>query len=233
MLAWDLADRLNAADTADTVWSDGLDVLHRLGVAKAIWMRLDRATPAVRSNCDPEWLASYGREVAERGDPFVTYCLPSVGPVRTGLGYRHRHGYMTADEKAFVAQACEETRTISGTSVTTARGVGGWNLMTELDAVNFDALFASHGADIALCAHLVDSALASRPTSPPERGLSPREGDCLTYIATGHRIAEIADRIGIAESTVEFHLRNARGKLGATTRDEAVARALIAGEISI
>jgi DNA-binding CsgD family transcriptional regulator len=36
----------------------------------------------------------------------------------------------------------------------------------------------------------------------------------------------VAYRLGISETTVEMHLRNARNRLGAKTRDQAVAIAI-------
>lgn len=61
--------------------------------------------------------------------------------------------------------------------------------------------------------------------------LSPREKDCLQYLADGRRQDSIADHLGLARVTVELHLRKARHKLRARTLNEAVAKALIFGEI--
>lgn len=54
--------------------------------------------------------------------------------------------------------------------------------------------------------------------------LSPRERDCLAYVADGRRDSEIADLLGISETTARFHVDNARRKLGAANRAQAVAR---------
>jgi DNA-binding CsgD family transcriptional regulator len=56
------------------------------------------------------------------------------------------------------------------------------------------------------------------------QGLSDRERDCLAFMADGRRDKEIADLLGITEATVRFHLDNARRKLGARNRAQAVAR---------
>lgn len=63
--------------------------------------------------------------------------------------------------------------------------------------------------------------------------LSPRERECMTYVARGLRTIRIAERLGLSVVTVELHLRNARRKLRATTTPQAVARALIFGDIEI
>lgn len=61
--------------------------------------------------------------------------------------------------------------------------------------------------------------------------LSPRERDCLRLIADGLKQDAVADRLGLAISTVELHLRNARRKMKARTLAQTVARALRFGEI--
>ena len=43
-------------------------------------------------------------------------------------------------------------------------------------------------------------------------------------MADGRRDKEIADLLGITEATVRFHIDNARRKLGARNRAQAVAR---------
>ena len=63
----------------------------------------------------------------------------------------------------------------------------------------------------------------STPATPlPD--LTARERDCLAFAADGHTDVEIAGLLGIAETTVRFHINNARRKLGATNRTHAVAR---------
>ena len=56
--------------------------------------------------------------------------------------------------------------------------------------------------------------------------LTVKERDCLALIADGMRNIEVAYRLGISEGTVELHLRKARTRLGAKTRDQAVAMAV-------
>jgi DNA-binding CsgD family transcriptional regulator len=74
-----------------------------------------------------------------------------------------------------------------------------------------------------------------RALAPPNAihapALSPRERDCLALIAEGWPDWEIGERLGIAETTVETHVRNARRKLSARSRAQAVALALAAGVI--
>jgi DNA-binding response OmpR family regulator len=60
---------------------------------------------------------------------------------------------------------------------------------------------------------------------PKTVGLNDREVEVLTWVARGKTSAEIAQIIGLTNRTVDFHTDNARGKLGAATRTEAVIKA--------
>jgi DNA-binding NarL/FixJ family response regulator len=57
--------------------------------------------------------------------------------------------------------------------------------------------------------------------------LNDREIEVLTWVARGKTSAEIADLIDLSKRTVDFHLDNARVKLGAATRTEAAIKAAI------
>jgi two-component system nitrate/nitrite response regulator NarL len=63
--------------------------------------------------------------------------------------------------------------------------------------------------------------------------LTPREHEVLSLVADGLRNREIAQRLGITEHTVKFHLAAVFGKLGARSRTDAVRRALQLGLIHL
>lgn len=54
--------------------------------------------------------------------------------------------------------------------------------------------------------------------------LTARERDCVAFMADGRRDWQIADTLGITAQTVRFHIDNARRKLGAANRAQAIAR---------
>ena len=55
--------------------------------------------------------------------------------------------------------------------------------------------------------------------------LNEREVETLTWAARGKTSSEIAQILGLSKRTVDFHIDNAREKLGASTRVEAAIKA--------
>jgi PAS domain S-box-containing protein len=88
-------------------------------------------------------------------------------------------------------------------------------------------------ADPAL-AQAVRSAISDGGIRPRRtRTLSPREREILALLARGLTGEQIAERLVLSPETVRTHIRNAREKLGASTRVEAVTMALLSREIQV
>jgi DNA-binding NarL/FixJ family response regulator len=66
-----------------------------------------------------------------------------------------------------------------------------------------------------------------------DENLTSRELDVLRLIRDGHRNKQIADHLGIAETTVNFHIKNLVDKLGANDRTHAVTIAIRRGLLDI
>ncbi|HME39963.1 MAG TPA: response regulator [Steroidobacteraceae bacterium] len=60
---------------------------------------------------------------------------------------------------------------------------------------------------------------------PKHIGLREREVETLTWAARGKTFWEIGEILGLSKRTVEFHLENARRKLGVATRTQALIKA--------
>ena len=65
-----------------------------------------------------------------------------------------------------------------------------------------------------------------RSASAPVRQITPRETEILEYLAEGYSGKEIAQRLGIAPTTVDRHVEHARLKFGARNRTHLVAVAM-------
>lgn len=75
--------------------------------------------------------------------------------------------------------------------------------------------------------------LAGVESAPDGEPLSYRERQVLGLLANGQDGPAIAERLGLSPETVRSYAQSARDKLGAKTRTEAVALALVRGEISL
>jgi DNA-binding CsgD family transcriptional regulator len=84
-----------------------------------------------------------------------------------------------------------------------------------------------------LAVHAQDAALRllakEQPQVRDDLSLTPRELEVLKLTMEGLTAAAIADRVAISVPTVNFHLRNLREKLGASSKHQAVLRALSLG----
>ncbi|HUO89814.1 MAG TPA: LuxR family transcriptional regulator [Rhizomicrobium sp.] len=69
--------------------------------------------------------------------------------------------------------------------------------------------------------------------TPQKRGprLTPRERECLSWVAAGKTDWEISQILNIAEQTAHEYVQNALTKLNATTRAQAVAVAIFTKQI--
>jgi DNA-binding response OmpR family regulator len=95
------------------------------------------------------------------------------------------------------------------------RQLGADDYVTKpLDSDRLDAIIAARLAGVAR------NELWSKQVD-----LNEREVETLTWAARGKTSAEIAQILGLSKRTVDFHIDNAREKLGAATRVEAAIKA--------
>ena len=106
---------------------------------------------------------------------------------------------------------------------------GGRDPDTSLGAVSELHMLTLH-------AHVRLSALSQQRSvvvgTNGEERITAREIEALTCVLAGLTDAGIAQKLGVSERTARFHIDNARRKLGAKTRGQAVATALSMGLLS-
>jgi DNA-binding NarL/FixJ family response regulator len=99
-------------------------------------------------------------------------------------------------------------------------------------AVSADQLAAAIGAAAAgffvihpsqVSAMLPAATTVSSPVAELAEPLTPREREVLQMLASGLANKEIAAKLSISDHTAKFHVASILGKLGASTRAEAVA----------
>lgn len=62
------------------------------------------------------------------------------------------------------------------------------------------------------------------PFAPLAARLSPRERDCIAFVAQGKSDWEIGVILGVSRTTAHSHVENAKRKLDCRTRAQAVGR---------
>lgn len=84
-------------------------------------------------------------------------------------------------------------------------------------------------SDLTYCAHLIHSAVKSSFSvvgGESQVSLSRREQDVLRWAARGKTCWETGQILGLTERTVDFYIKNACAKLGASTKTQAVSLAI-------
>jgi DNA-binding response OmpR family regulator len=98
--------------------------------------------------------------------------------------------------------------------------IKGWHLGADdylTKPVDYDVLAALITARL--------TRVARNAIWPQRVGLREREVETLTWAARGKTFAEIGEILSLSKRTVEFHLENARRKLGVPTRTQALIKA--------
>ncbi len=63
--------------------------------------------------------------------------------------------------------------------------------------------------------------------------LSVRERECLQLLANGLSNKRMASYLQVSEATIAMHIINAKSRLQAATREQAVAIAVASGQITV
>ena len=113
----------------------------------------------------------------------------------------------------------------------------GFNLCTDLQIEETQRLYETNRSAIEVGAALAQTAIVEDvegdnygkfwlPKASHRKKLSAREKEVLKWLSEGYRNDRIADRLNISNATVNFHMTSIKRKLGAKTREHAIAIAL-------
>ncbi len=106
------------------------------------------------------------------------------------------------------------------------------NIVGEFDTLA-RARAATIGAEAVILAREPVTSAHANDSEWIEDSLTPREVEVLELLAEGRSNKSIAERLGISDQTVKFHVASISGKLGASNRTEAVRLAVRRGLISL
>jgi DNA-binding CsgD family transcriptional regulator len=184
----------------------------------------------LRRTTSPEWwLEHYVARRFAVVDPGRAHCRRSSDVLLTGLDFA------SPDADPHQTAFFEESRSLgirNGFVLPLRLGrdqrFGGFSCQMRLSPDKLDRWFAEVGSTLQVALFYADwkHLELMRRADAEAVGLSPRERECLLWLAKGLRNDRVAERMGISNPTVEMHLAHARRKLGAATREQALAKAL-------
>jgi DNA-binding CsgD family transcriptional regulator len=239
----DILDRFAACASDAARWSCGVGLLHDCGSA---WVTAGTATRtaqqavAIRTTTPDVLMDDYLGARLHLEDPWLRHCaatdridhLDIAGAAGSALlGHRAPVVRLFADHgvSSAVLIPCYGGARPGGI-VLYARDVDAAGLLAHPDGLT----------DARLIVALLSSQYRPDQDTSPGNGryaignpLTRREREVLVWLATGLRTTRIADRMGIACVTVNKHLLSSRHKLGARTREQALAIAIRDGLITI
>ncbi|MEQ8480552.1 MAG: autoinducer binding domain-containing protein [Hoeflea sp.] len=233
----DFLDTIEGAKTREQVWQTCAAYFAANGLDKTIYVDSHAGGSRIFTTMPDAWLAHYQDQSYIRFDPFLEHCCHTLQPVGTGREYLSDHSFLGEAARRLIMEA-GEVGFRAGFSCTTRKfgpnGAAGWNLGSELGRCELERIRDERGDMLRLAALYGHERIAAVGSDrQADLNLSLREKDCLRWSAGGLRTKEIAERMNLRPVTVELHLKNARTKLRAATREQAVAIALLKGVIEL
>jgi len=222
-------------------WRRGVGLLERCGAG---WMTAarapagDPAAAVMRSNVAPGLMRDYVAGRIFEHDPFLPLCARDAGEVDLDVAEALAGAALSGGRR--LARLFEAYGVVHATLLPVYGGArpGGLVLYGRSPAEAAALRDTQNRLRIHLAAALFATRCSPGDAAGPPRyvtgpALSPREREALQWLASGLQTARIAERMGLAIPTVEKHLAGARARLGARTREQALAIALARREIEL
>ncbi len=239
----DFAERmLNLAD-ADEVWQCTAEFGRSLGFSSCSLTMAERTQSKLqsrylRTDLGDEFSDAYTKGELIDIDPFLLFSCHRPCAEKVLTKDVSSFPESSSKHQEFLDRLAQTGNTGGiGIPVRTSenRVFGGWMFSSREPEETFHKLSADHGHEVHLAGLLAYERIASMGIGRKanEKLLSSREREVLLWLCAGYRVSMIADRLGISESAVNLYLKNARAKLGAKTREQAVARAIFSGQIDL
>ena len=224
-------------DSASQRWETANMLVRRLGgTALNIGaIHIDRTEPKwMLSSMSPAWLYRYVNEDLYKIDPFIPLLQNRNAPIELDTTirkhtqplnpYLFEAGYKFLYGLPFSGSDLFERKIVTFcTDMTRA----------EIQARGYLRLIHILAAILATQVQPLDSSAPIKDQYFSKNTLSRREAESLALLAQGLKNQRIAEILGVAEVTVRNHINSARKKLGALTREQAIAIALQHGIIRL
>jgi LuxR family quorum-sensing system transcriptional regulator CciR len=236
----DFLTRLEEARTVDSIRSTYLEFCESLGFSDAlVWFLRQGHDPDFVTSL-PDWWHGYYVEVGMAEHDYLNHhCQNSLSTFR--YNFEADPDRYTLDRVAteVISEARHNFDMRTGLAIPVhsvdRSWSGGINIGTSMKEEERDRVLHEHLDSIHLASVLTHYRLQEIYAEEKRRkiSLSVREKEVLLWLSKGLSTARIADRLGIADVTVTMHLTNARRKLDARTREQALAKAIVLKLIEI
>ncbi len=212
----------------DYCGSIGLDY-YLFGVCEAVSLVAPRFV--MLSNFPAAWCELYFQNRTAASDPLLRYSFSNTAPV-LWRELAAMPGYDGPADRAFMA-TCTEFGLHSGLTVPLTPPTGQtafFSLVSADSGLDSDRLGNLLPAASMFSNYLFDAYMRiDRIDNPKVQELTARELECVFWACEGKTAWEMAQIVGVAERTVNFHLTSVIKKLGAANRQHAVAKAVMYG----
>ena len=241
----DFVDALNAPSRNRSAYDILAEYLEGQGFRYANVAFLDLTTKSpmgLHSNMDADWLTHYVETEYALHDPLMGLLQNMDGSVLLDADLCRE---LPTTRRDLSDRMFDEIHDVgyrsSIVSVTQSPSLGktiGVNMISELpreelsrsmEQRQFQTTMALSLAQLPMLDDLSRGAQGGRwiGLSTPAPRLTPREREVLQWLAQGLRVDRIAERMNLSNPTVNFHINAAKKRLGADTREQAVAIALM------
>lgn len=238
-------DELTTLPDAAAIWQHTADFAADTGYAGCslvLGKMSDRQIqcPRISSSFSAEFQHAYAEEGLGQIDPFLLFSCDTQTAKKIVTRDLSSFPGAHPQHKTFLEHAAENGAINNlGIPVRTSESdnevFGGWIFSNSEPEELFEKLHDDHGTTMHLAAVLAYERMVvlGLGNMGADHLLSERERECLIWLCAGLRVSMIAERLSLSESAVRLYITNARRKFGARTREQAIARAIFSGEITL
>ncbi|SLN47946.1 HTH-type transcriptional regulator MalT [Falsiruegeria litorea R37] len=244
--ALELLDQLSQLFSDQDRWDFVVSSLKNMGF-NALNMGCFSPTTGVlkwsRSSMSAEWLEEYSSGNYSDEDPLFAQVTNGIESL-----------YVKSEERALTANSPKSSGLYNGLKasgymhlfslVVPCPGDEAKIVVLSSDRPDAEQTMTDHAREMRILATVIATNLGPEtsedessvvdlgPILASSRPLSKREQQVLALLSEGLRNDQISDLLGIKEITVRTHIKSARDKLGAATREAALVRAVQMGLIA-
>ena len=235
----DLFESLLSCATVEDLHATTVEITKQMGFEHFLYAvrvntSLTRPYQFVFSGYPKAWREHYDASGYANIDPTVHHCAKKVTPV-----IWDKKVYVGKPASKMMGEAAD-CGLVSGASFAVHGGHGEVAMLSLASSQqSYQAkrdIISTLGAAQLLTCYLHEAiqriVLSTCPLPLQKVSLTDREKECMLWAAEGKTGGEIADILNISERTVIFHLQNAGQKMGVTSRQHAVSRAISMGLIA-